>query len=103
MEHIVQFAIGIDDEAIKKRCEESAYDSIIKQLTQECKEYLIKNGYGDGDWYASKKVDWVGIAMRRVDSFIENNRDAIIEAAANKLADSIKRTKAYKEKNDGGY
>ena len=57
MEHIVQFAIGIDDNAIKKRIEENAYDDIL-----------------------------------------EKNRDDIIDAAAEKLCESFKRTKAYKEK-----
>ena len=32
MEHIVQFAIGIDDEAIVKRIEENAEKTITKDL-----------------------------------------------------------------------
>ena len=32
MEHIVQFAVGIDDEAIKKKIEEHAVEHIEKEL-----------------------------------------------------------------------
>ena len=32
MEHIVQFAIGVDDEVIQKRVIEGAYNDAVKQL-----------------------------------------------------------------------
>ena len=38
MEHIVQFAIGIDDNAIKKRVEDNAYDDIVERLIKEAKK-----------------------------------------------------------------
>lgn len=33
MEHIVQFAIGIDDKAIQNRIEEHAYADVLAKLT----------------------------------------------------------------------
>lgn len=35
MEHIVQFAIGIDDETIRKRIEGSAYNDICDRFYKE--------------------------------------------------------------------
>lgn len=34
MEHIVQFAIGIDDKAIQNRIEEHAYADVLAKLTK---------------------------------------------------------------------
>lgn len=34
MEHIVQFAIGIDDKAIQERIEEHAYADVLAKLTK---------------------------------------------------------------------
>lgn len=34
MEHIVQFAIGIDDKAIQNRIEEHAYSDVLDKLTK---------------------------------------------------------------------
>lgn len=35
MEHIVQFAIGIDDKAIQNRIEEHAYEDVLDKLTKK--------------------------------------------------------------------
>lgn len=40
MEHIVQFAINIDDQTIKKRLEENAYQDICDRLVNEAYNYL---------------------------------------------------------------
>ena len=36
MEHIVQFAIGIDDEAIRQRIKETGYEQVIRNLGLLC-------------------------------------------------------------------
>lgn len=35
MEHIVQFAIGIDDKAIRNRIEEYAYKDVLDKIAKE--------------------------------------------------------------------
>lgn len=91
MEHIVQFAISIDDQTIQKRLEENAYDDIIDSLKKECLKRLPTVGY-------KQVVDWEFLARDMLRDFIDANRDAIIDAAADKLKDSFIRTKTYKEK-----
>ena len=92
MEHIVQFAIGIDDNAIKKRVEDNAYDDILEKLVKEAKNSLPRSkSFGSA-------VNWRYLVDDRLDCFLEKNRDDIIDAAAEKLCESFKRTKAYKEK-----
>lgn len=93
MEHIVQFAIGIDDNAIKKRVEENAYNDIVEKLIKEAKNSLPRSKS-----FVENSVNWRFVVDDRLDYFLEKNRDDIIDAAAEKLCESFKRTKAYKEK-----
>ena len=93
MEHIVQFAIGIDDEAIRKRVKESAYNDIIGKLVKEAKKDLGLEGS-----YFSPRVTWKTIVEDALHDYFDENKELIIDLAASKLADSYKRTKAYKEK-----
>ena len=41
MEHIVQFAIGIDDKAIQNRIEEHAYTDVLAKLTKEATDLSL--------------------------------------------------------------
>lgn len=91
MEHIVQFAIGIDDDAIVKRIKESAYNDVVKQLLDEAKKDLRLTG---SYW---TKESWSIIVDRALRNYLDENKDTIINLAAQKLADSYRRTKAYKE------
>ena len=93
MEHIVQFAIGIDDKAIQKRIEESAYDDIVAKLVADAERSLPKNGGWD-----SNRVNWRRMMEEQLDLFAEKHKDEIINAAAEKLVESFKRTKAFKER-----
>jgi cytoplasmic iron level regulating protein YaaA (DUF328/UPF0246 family) len=92
MEHIVQFAIGIDDDAIRKRVIDSAYNDVVKQLMDEAKREtkLSSNSY----W---AKESWNNIIDRALREYFDENKDLIIDLAATKLVDSYKRTKAFKE------
>lgn len=89
MEHILQFAIGIDDEAIRRRVEESAYRDVVKSLTDEAKSALPKR-YGDA-------VDWRNLVDDVVRDFVSEHKDEIVAAAADRLHESMRRTKAVRE------
>ena len=68
MEHIVQFAINIDDKAIQKRLK-----------------------YGN-------RINWDSFVSDRISRFIEDHKAEIIDAAAEKLTKSIRNSKAFKER-----
>ena len=40
MEHLVQFAIGIDDETIKRRIEANVEKEVLKNITQKVEEVI---------------------------------------------------------------
>ena len=93
MEHIVQFAIGVDDDAIKKLVIDGAYNDVVKQLLKEAKREVGLEGS-----YYSPSRNWERIIGEALRGYFDENKDMIIELAASKLVESYKRTKAFKEK-----
>ena len=93
MEHIVQFAIGFDDEGIRKRVEENAYNDILDKLVGEAKKGISLNC---SEYYQRQR--WESIVNEALHNYFDENKETIIDLAATKLAESYKRTKAYKEK-----
>lgn len=87
MEHIVQFGITIDDDAIRRHVEAKAADSVVKGLKQS----LFRLGYNDRPMGITEDVENV------IDAFLEEHKQEIIDAAAERLADRLVRTKAVKE------
>ena len=92
MEHIIQFAVGIDDERIVKHIEERAEKTITDELKKKVEQQMFRcNFYGEptrelSNWTASL-----------VESFLKDHKDEIIELAGKHLAEKLVRTKAVKE------
>lgn len=95
MEHIVQFAIGIDDEAIVKNVMKHAEDSIVKDLNDQIKKALFNI---ETSYYGAERnrglQSWV---EQKVDTFLEDHKDEIIKLAAERLSDKMSRNKTVKE------
>lgn len=96
MEHIVQFAIGIDDNAIVKHVSENAEKEIINDLKQKVANRIFQRNY------YSKNADpdrdpLTDFAKGIIASVIEDNKDIIIKKAAEHLADKLARSKKGKE------
>lgn len=92
MEHIVQFAIGIDDKTIQNRIEEHAYTDVLDKLAKEAMDTVFAhtNAY-------SRENMWKTMMGNALQSFLEERKDEIIDKAANLLADRFQRTKKYLE------
>lgn len=92
MEHIVQFAIGIDDKAIQNRIEESAYTDVLNKLTKNA----VDSVFAHTSAY-SRELMWEKLLDDALQSFLEERKDEIIDKAAHILADRFQRTKKYRE------
>lgn len=92
MEHIVQFAINIDDKTIQNRIEEHAYTDVLNKLTKNAVDsvFSYSNAY-------SRDTMWKTLMKDALQSFLEERKDEIIDKAANILADRFQRTKKYRE------
>jgi hypothetical protein len=87
MEHIVQFGITIDDDAIKRHVEAKATDAVVKGLNRS----LFRLDY-DG-----KPLAITGDMKDIIDAFLEEHKQEIVDAAADRLADRLMRTKIVKD------
>lgn len=100
MEHIVQFAIGIDDEGIRKHITESGEKQIIDRLYGDCKTALIGKAERCWGWNDSREdrfeIALKDLVFKAVDKIVTENKDEIIDNAAKIIADRIGRTKAAK-------
>ena len=98
MEHIVQFAIGIDDQGIKERIEKSAEKQIIERLYHDIARSLTWNTRWT-EYPISSELEGAfrRVAKESVDNVVNQNKDEIIKETATILADRIFRTKAAKE------
>lgn len=85
MEHILQFAISIDDEAI----EEKAYNKAVGIFLEDFKKKIYTEGY-----YAGLTETAQDAIKKAVDCY----KDEIIDKAVQMLVKSIKNSKAWKEK-----
>lgn len=92
MEHIVQFAIGIDDETIQNRIEEHAYSDVLNKLTKNAVDSVFSHSSA-----YTRDTMWEGLMGEALQSFLEERKDEIIDKAANMLADRFQRTKKYRE------
>lgn len=95
MEHIVQFAIGIDDAAIVKNVAEHAEKEIITDLKQQVTNQLFQAYYYRQN--ADPEKDPLSEFSKDIilGSF-EEHKDVIIQKAAEILADKLARSKAGK-------
>ncbi|WP_137658134.1 hypothetical protein [Bifidobacterium moukalabense] len=97
MEHIVQFAINIDDKTIQKRLEDNAYNDIVERIYKDALDNIelphkyVINGI-------KRRIDWNRVVYDRLDKFLGDHKDEIIDAAAEKLTRSIRCSKAFKER-----
>lgn len=96
MEHIVQFAIGIDDNAIVKNVSENAEKEIINDLKQKVANRIFQRNYYSKN--ADPDRDPLTDFTKGIITFvIEDNKDVIIEKAAEHLAERLSKTKKGKE------
>lgn len=97
MEHIVQFAISIDDNSITEHVSKNAEKEIIKDLKQQVANKLFEPRYykGNADPKIDPLSDWTKSEI--IVAFLNENKDRIIAETAKELAIRLSRSKAAKE------
>lgn len=108
-EHIINFAIDIEDDRIANIVEEKAAKQIMNDLKLEIFNRLL-----EGTYYrkaatlnnrdnkveidsSSRLNDWVQDMVKTV---LEDNKEEIINRAVDKIANSYVKSKSFKEKID---
>ena len=110
-DHILNFAIAIDDDAIIKSIQKNAEKQIINDIKKGLINTIFATGYYGNQSAVSinRYDDSISItqgavlteaAKEIVKNIMAEYKDEIIAAAAKELADSFKRTKKWKEKTE---
>lgn len=92
MNHIIQLVFDFDDARITEMVEAQAAKQVIDKITKDVELILYTKRYG----YQSDSPIREFVADR-VNSIIDEYKDTIINAAAERLADKLSRTKLAKE------
>lgn len=92
MEHVVQFGINIDDEAIKNAVNKSAERAIIERINKDVRKHIFEE-----DCYGRQTDRPTYFLERKIEEFLDKNRDTILEKASDKLADKLSKTKKARE------
>ena len=97
MEHIIQFAIGIDDDRIVKLVEDNASKQIIGDLKQQVANRIFSTYYCGQN--ANPSTDKLSdLSVQIVSDFLKDNKDVIVERASELLADKILKSKTMRDK-----
>lgn len=91
MDHLVQFTISIDDAHIAQMVEKEASKALKDEVINVCQSHIgCKREY----WGNTEPGPML---KKAVDQFMNDNREEIIDKAADKLAERLSRTKIVKE------
>ena len=91
MEHIVQFAVNIDDERIQSIMEQSA----AKQITEEIKQ--AAHGLSWSTTLNKEPENIKAIFKEEVANYVKENADVILKMAVEEVAKNFTKTKKFKE------
>ena len=99
MEHIVQFGINIDDEAIRKAIEADAKNQVIEGIKDEVREYLgIKRSR---DYYGRSVFNYRDIVeeikKQLLAEFKESMRGEVFDSVVDNLSKNTVRQKWFRE------
>lgn len=98
MEHIVQFAVSIDDNAIVKNVTEHAEKEIINELKQDVANKIFQSSSYYRNANADPKTDRLSyFAENIIKEMFKENEQYILDKAAAILADKLARSKKGKE------
>ena len=96
MEHIIQFAVSIDDEAIKSSIEKRAIEKLSDELLDGVKKSFGVRTSWRGDNYADSQI--MNIVTDTVKKICKDHEDEIVANATKIAAEKLTRTKSFKEK-----
>lgn len=91
MDHLVQFTISIDDAHIAQMVEKEAAKAMKDEILKVCKSQIGC----EADYWGNSEPG--PMLKKALEDFMKDNREEIIDKAADKLAERLSRTKVVKE------
>lgn len=97
MQHIVNVAFDFDDKKITESIEDQVHKEVVDNITNEIKRIIYKKNYYGHGYDDTNSEPLRKLVEKNVQDIMGTYKEQIIEMAANKLSDSLKRSKAVKE------
>ena len=95
-QHIINVAFDFDDDKVRRVLEETAERQVIDAIKKDIKAVIsAKPAYYNID-KSSFEAGLKELVIRQIDTLLEDYKPEIIDAAAEKLAEKLSRTKAAK-------
>ena len=94
MEHILQFAIGIDEDRIKEEIKQSAVNKVSKELADAAKKELGLDYYGR----FSDECVLYNMAEAAIKNVVKEHENYIVESIAKNVAEGLVRSPKFREK-----
>lgn len=98
MEHIIHVAFNFDDDAVKKRLEETVERDVKNDIKQDIVDQIFeKQGWGRNAHSDPKTCpldDWIRDYIREI---ISEYKEDICRAAAHEIVESMSKSKKWKE------
>lgn len=85
MEHIIQFGVSVDDDAILAMVSKKASDEVLKQVRD----------LANGNFYNGSKLE--RMAREEISKVVAENKDVIIDKAVKVVCDNIRNSKKYRD------
>lgn len=97
MQHIINVAFDFDDEKISKSIESQVYKKVTDNITEEVKKIMYRKRWTGCNYRMDDSEPLRKMVEMNIKDIVEEHREEIITMAADKLADSLRRSKAVKE------
>ena len=94
MEHILQFAIGIDEDQIREEIKRSAVNKVSKELVDVAKKELGQDYYGR----FSDECELYKMAEAAIKNVVKEHENHIVESIAKNVAEGLVRSPKFREK-----
>lgn len=78
----------VDTSAVERKLENNAYNEVVDKLIDMCKSSLPRRGY---------KIDWDRIVWHRVDTFLDEHADEIIDTTVLLIARKVGNKKRWRD------
>lgn len=97
MQHIVSVAFDFDDDRITKSIENQVHKEVVDNITNEVKQIIYRKRWTGCVYEKDDPEPLKRMVESNVKNIIDSHQDQIIDMAASKLAESLRRSKAVKE------
>lgn len=100
MQHIVNVAFDFDDKKVTKSIESQVHKEVVDNITAEVKKIIYSStyyAYGGSRINENDPTPLREMVEKECRDILNAHKEQIINMAAEKLANSLKRTKAVRE------